>query len=703
MQSVYWSDAQLDGKWQTTVLSSLQFAAKLHELWIGVSIAAIVSHFVVVLLARQRGLPFGLMGAGIQVGGLGFLTQRSFWSSFRCGNMGGKLRISLFMLSVVLCAVLNTLSGPASAIAMRPNLDWWLAPNETWRSQFAVKSDLWPLQLSVPQYWFGGPFNCSDYGSIDDSENFECPGSGWPVIQTWMDGASSTGERVSDKKDVNLTFTDPLSNTRRIMTSSMLTDGHSYTTSISMIPHMAMAFSFQNISNSESHISQPKLASDPTTLLNQPVVQVNCNIYAQSNVSSASTGTENLPHFPPNMSIAAQSLPGNNELGILVPIGIWNHTNDKRLVNVSWVDLYSDHNQSASIGVVFMLPYSTTQSHSTNALQDQLIVPCTLDARWVRSQVSFDSASSDTLKSQFSDVEGFSKLGAAILAGGTHQNKQSGPIFSDLINIDLTWASLVNVVSPTSQEYWNTTAAVPISLSSESNATVVERYFRPTLLSGQNNIITFGWFHINKPPFIPTLSDIQSIVSMLCGMVMTNGLSRYGTDSVFFNNTLFRMQTPLTKIGSSSPASKSPNGFLQWDFQVWRWGYSYGARNITTKLSLALLLAHAAFALGFMVYLCFAGWRTSAWSSIGELIALALKSQPTQQFQGTDAGISRSKTWAQNVRIREMENGGLQMRFGEDGCDEDRWEPVESVGLGKRYGNEEKVAKTSDMEKIEYF
>jgi hypothetical protein len=103
---------------------------------------------------------------------------------------------------------------------------------------------------------------------------------------------------------------------------------------------------------------------------------------------------------------------------------------------------------------------------------------------------------------------------------------------------------------------------------------------------------------------------------------------------------------------------------------------------------LTLLLTHTAFALGFIIYMCFIGWRTSAWNSIGELIALALKSRPTEQFQGTDAGISRSETWAQNVRIREVEDEGLQMRFGEDGCEEDRWESVVRLKLGKKYGNE---------------
>lgn len=184
---------------------------------------------------------------------------------------------------------------------------------------------------------------------------------------------------------------------------------------------------------------------------------------------------------------------------------------------------------------------------------------------------------------------------------------------------------------------------------------------------------------------------------MICGMFITDGLARYGIDNIYNPGSLFGRNFSVTRLASSNDSVETPNGCLRWDFQVWRWGYSYGIRNITTKLSLALLLTHTALDLGFMIYLCLTGWRTTAWSSIGELIALALKSQPTHQFQGIDAGISRSRTWAQNVRTREMGNGGLQMRFEEDGCDEDQWEPVKRVGLGKKYGRDGKHVKSYDM------
>ncbi|PQE26570.1 hypothetical protein CJF30_00001314 [Rutstroemia sp. NJR-2017a BBW] len=73
------------------------------------------------------------------------------------------------------------------------------------------------------------------------------------------------------------------------------------------------------------------------------------------------------------------------------------------------------------------------------------------------------------------------------------------------------------------------------------------------------------------------------------------------------------------------------------------------------------------------------------WAS-GELVALALRSKSTEKFRGTDAGISRQETWTQNVRIREMDEGGLEMRFGFDGEADEKGMGVEKVTVGRKYG-----------------
>ncbi|KAF7890621.1 hypothetical protein EAF00_008936 [Botryotinia globosa] len=131
------------------MLNSLQFAAKLHELRIGSSMAYMVSHFIVFMLAKTKGIPIGLLGAGLQIGDLRFFARRSFWSSFDYSHER-KLSIYLFALFVIFCSILTALAGPSSAIAMRPNLDWWQMTNNTLVFRFPTKFELWPINLLEP-------------------------------------------------------------------------------------------------------------------------------------------------------------------------------------------------------------------------------------------------------------------------------------------------------------------------------------------------------------------------------------------------------------------------------------------------------------------------------------------------------------------------------------------------------------------------
>ncbi|TEY44714.1 hypothetical protein BOTCAL_0345g00120 [Botryotinia calthae] len=122
VKSVYWSDVD-NGKSQNNFLNALQFGAKIHEIWIIISITAMTSHFVVLFLARGSGLPFGLLGAGFQIGDFGFFFRRAFWSAMRRVYHKRSLTIIAFAIFLITSFVLASLVGPSSAIAMRPDLD----------------------------------------------------------------------------------------------------------------------------------------------------------------------------------------------------------------------------------------------------------------------------------------------------------------------------------------------------------------------------------------------------------------------------------------------------------------------------------------------------------------------------------------------------------------------------------------------------
>lgn len=683
IQSVYWGDAQANGTLQSTLLSGLQFAAKAHELWMGFSIATIVSHFVIVMLARHKGLPFGLLGAGIQVGDTSFFLRKSFWLSAIRPSRKRKFGIIMFATFVALCSAISAFAGPSSAIAMRPNFDWWQVTNDTLNYQFQLSADLWPMKLLVPP---DNEVNCSRYD--DAGSTSFCPASGLLDITTLlqthnMDSLSGI--------TANVTFVEAYFNTRTVVASAALSPGHTYATSPSVVPRLALGYLWGNISHESSFefsISEPKFVSRVNTI-KQPMIQVECGNYALSSLTNAATKPETQVFFPSIANVTNQSPEIDARRNMLVPEEIWNKTRTQQVIDLTWVDLYTEYNGSASIGAVFIVPITKRIVNGTDydTIQDSLVVPCTFDARWMQSQLSFQPKDSDIITWDLPDVNTFHDLGILIADPSRDNPPERTSPFSNIINVDPQWATYLNIYTPWAFGDPTNTNARPSNDTSASNSTLIPVTLDAFLVWTPNNTVLFNPFppDVVISPGIAT--DIQNFLSLYSSIFMANGLAHYGAVNVVLDGDLFGSIDILNRLKSNGKDAEAPAGWTQLYFEVWRHGYSYGVRSVTTRLALVLLLTQATLTIGFMIYLCFAGFRTSAWGSIGELVALALRSRGTDQFQNTDAGIDRPNTWAQNLRIRDVGSGRLEMRFGEDGCAEEKGERVGLVCVGKRYGD----------------
>ncbi|KAF7945485.1 hypothetical protein EAE96_010254 [Botrytis aclada] len=499
VQSVYWGDTQANGAWQNTMLNSLQFAAKLHELWIGSSVAYMVSHFIVLMLAKAKGIPFGLLGAGLQIEDLRFFTRRSFWSSFECSH-GRRLSIYLFYLFVLFCSILTALAGPSSAIAMRPNLDWWQMTNNTLVFRFPTKFELWPINLLEPLAPPLSMVNCSNY--VDSSANFVCPASGAQDINTWL---NSQDFNVLKGKAANMTFYNAYTNTRNFLASAGMDSGHSYTTSLSVVPQLAVGEIWNDLTLAaayESFISQPKFMSHSTTALKQPIVQVKCNIYAQSNLTSAGDDTVGAPVFPPLTGIMNNASTLNGKIGYPVPKDSWSGIRNQQDLDLTWTDLYKNYSGTASIGGVFMLPMSTRVYNGTgwSTVQDSLIIPCTFDARWLQTQVKYEPTTSDIINDNITDSTAFSGLRSLIKNAHQWSTNKGGSEFSDVINITPGWAAYTNIVVP-GVHLTNSTQDLTVSrangIMSQTNRV-------------QAPIINFG-NGIHATPTFPTPAPVQNL------------------------------------------------------------------------------------------------------------------------------------------------------------------------------------------------
>jgi hypothetical protein len=179
------------------LLNLLQFVAKIHEILLVGSIAAMVMHRVRVRLLSNDGLPLGLLTGGYSVGSAEYLFSAAFRSGF------SRRFWSLSVLIFVFALLANTF-GPASAIALVPSLDWWEMRNpfggETLPVLFEVGTDQWwPLELTKDN--IVGPNSSqtpSDTPCFLSAEFYEgCPASGYDDILAWVNANADEAVFVS--------------------------------------------------------------------------------------------------------------------------------------------------------------------------------------------------------------------------------------------------------------------------------------------------------------------------------------------------------------------------------------------------------------------------------------------------------------------------------------------------------------------------
>ncbi len=86
----------------------LQFAAKLHEIFIVGSLTSMVMHRIRIRLVSSRGLPFGLLSSGYQVSSMEYLFSSGLRSAFSTD--------SGLILALAATTIFVTVVGPSSAM-----------------------------------------------------------------------------------------------------------------------------------------------------------------------------------------------------------------------------------------------------------------------------------------------------------------------------------------------------------------------------------------------------------------------------------------------------------------------------------------------------------------------------------------------------------------------------------------------------------
>lgn len=647
--TIYWAD--LGYPYQNSILNALQFASKLHEMTITMSLMAIVLHRVNHDLIEASGVALGLLTAGYQLGSITYLFSKAFWGGLTARSRSKSSSwLPLWML-ILTAFVLAAIVGPASAIVMIPSLDWWLVNNPLDNGTYSTfiplsASNIWPIAIDAHHLDAPSVSTRSQgcLASVAYRDPF-CPSGGFSDIDSW---AKNYMDREAKS---NITMVDAISGVARYLTSSTLDENSGWAVSsvAGLRQAMDLGTFWQYLDVPELELSKigrplmrPSLGHAVET--KKPIVQAQCGWF--TNESS-------------EISFQISHLRGVNQS--LMSSGPWIIPKDidmsgpsNRQLTFQWVDMSTYTDEIPLLGAVLV---STIPNGSIG------IIPCTILSHWTPVRIWYDPKAGSAV---FQDP--LDPLSVLLSAPNiTTSRNPSTQLPLQPVSITQSWAASLNLPNATT------------SWDNSHNLTLIEQ-----------SASQFGFLHANLSWRLDPYGPITWLFGTLLSMHVADGLARVnsGYPTIVYQvgdvsnlkggtagvkGTVHDLDDrnvgawngmPLDagKLGENfadlaRTTNSSRNTEILWEFE--RLGYGWGFQIGTTViLGAAVLLAHALIALIHIGVILGTGWGVSrAWASVTELIILAWRSREVAgtELDNTSAGIERTKTWRKRVMIRERE------------------------------------------------
>ena len=659
----YWSD--LGAPHQNAKLQAFQFAAKGHELSMGLSLSTIVMDRIRYGLSVSGGVPLGLLPAGYQLSSIGYFVGAEFW--------GGVLaRPTLRWLSLTaLIAFAFTLSiaaGPSSAIALIPRLDFWDLPQSFFNTPdhkmnptyiLNTQPEFWPQEIRaedvVPSCV--GEFHTTFVG---------CPDSGFDTVVNWIQG------HVDQDLAANISILD--NNMARWLTTSPSFEdtaddnGWTITSTIGAREAEAIANYWEYVgtySPNVAGLSHPLLTPslEGHTAFKKPAVQVQCSAYYDAENISTIQFPHSVLHSPP--------LDDYEDESWTIPVNFSSYIHDAEGLDPDFSEMWQGQNVSDVIYFQFIDLSNITMATVLGALAafptrngSTVIIPCTIDAHWAPVSLHIDPSSNANIFQDTPDPSTLVTQDSASYNGSQMVR----------IGIDTSWADLLDppTTSPTGGTLINTTAVRVLirgyGSTYQMNATSATRFF---ISGSQTSNQTDGQTSADDQTTIPWR------ISTLLGMYITEGLAgiHQADPSIVYHNFVndpYVLRLNNLYKGHYNWAG-APNGsisfndydhlFLQYlastnhtkvNWNTQRYGYGWGFRGTPIILATTVLLAQALLALVHTVITVFNGWTSNSWDSMGKMLVLALNSAaPDRSMNCASAG---SEVWGNIVSVREGTN-----------------------------------------------
>ena len=640
----------------------LQFAAKLHELTISASLTAVIFSYVRHELVRDSGLPFGAIVAGLQFKDISYLWSMEFWGAVRASWRRKRDKIVLILL-IMTCAGLAVSAGPSSATLMRPRLDSWPAGG----------TDFW---IALPQdklYSTNASATQVLASCMNDTGDPSCPSGGWQVLaldylcfyRSWrrsgylpdfvyVYGGKAVRALRAFSRAPSFQFTTD--QTMVTVGSSSVADALAETGRL--WAYAAFWWRYQNFH--ERFWS--RLDATYSVGAQQPVVHVRCAAYNASNYTSG-LGVNTSASTVAVYDLSDQDhLAPNGDFGTLE----YNYTSDEQVRSL----VQNVFNES-----VPQVAWTTVPQSDGSALGATLSVPiegnnasmlfqCTIAARMAPG--GLQSTRNNPL----------------IVTGNDHTSIYDNGNTFPRISIDPAWAAFLNPTissdNATAYQYMMQVAGIlddGDTIVPEAFVYVIESLLSLSVVNGlarRDFDVGFAGTLLGNTDGLDLVSYRDSDVEDMddnfncedwCGQLLPSvGYAMgYGGNAFNISNTEKAASTKLIMQANAQ-------------------GLAYNPRGSAAKFAMFALLLYVCIALGHLMYTIFWTRETSSsWDSISELVALAMRSDQSEKFVNTGAGIDSFAIFKQRTQVIDKD-GRLQLAVGDPVGQYDMVKPNEYYG-----------------------
>ncbi|KAK2614599.1 hypothetical protein N8I77_001408 [Diaporthe amygdali] len=623
-------------------LKSLLFAAKLHETLILVSLGDILFHRIRYHLLTSRGVSFGLLVSPFRVSDPSFLFQSPFLASASFTFKSAPELLTILL--VLLVSGLGLLAAPSSGVLMTPQYNWWRIPDEGKAMATFTKKELEDAKYIGASFEHLFPLLIDDRFVPDQtkddrlsssafSDRFEHILSG--LDQVLVDDSSGAAANVTvvDRATVDsfaLTYQEQSLDDCELMTCQNISSRLNKT---------------MDMINEKNDDCLNMVCESLTTQVTSPLAFVTQELFnryrAWISVSSSaamikakpfSKTKRDLDWRQPSVSMQCSTVlhknPTRNATTLLRPVSFENlgsfppftlHLDNTFRHTVKQIEEQGKPN-TTYIDISHLLPPDITISTALfmyDGKSSSVYHPvylCLVDARWIESQVWFTAPYATIMRSGIS----LDSISAGI---GKNTSAQA----NSMIAITTQYANSLN-----------------------SDLTVDSKYQQGPGKTAQVQPFELIHRYCNQ--------SVPYSLGPKCGMLAH---ALYLTDSLRRTQSYFRYYaaSDVTKSDPNtvgSPSSKADH-LTRLDYQLYHQLHAYKLEGLIVKLSMSVLLLHVMLVYAHLLLLVLGdGWYSRAWSELGELIALAMVSQPSSLLHNAGGGIRNWKTWKSRTFIREV-------------------------------------------------